>query len=724
MKISKIFGLLFFLTSFEARSENYIKTLTVDPSGFSAVSADLLTLYAGLAGTTTCAGDSTTTCNSCTDTTGAVEACNQKSIYPTLKVTISFTVTKALASAPVKLVVESASVPGQFNDIAGVTGATVVTAAGADQSFSLQTTWGNICTAMGAPLQSDCSLLPVAPATTLVTFAATKGLGVHLDGDANGFDADERSVKSVKLHIIPPGLAAALNVQSQSYCASQADTANHAGICNLSFLPGDQKVYIDQKVYQSADTTSGLDWDSVVLFPIQVSAVTEPTVFSTFTNGKVAPVIKAIVAADGSLPDSLVGGSLKNYQRYCFVYGNKNQAQNIYRFVTTSVVGGCTTPSEVVGLLNDNHCFISTAAFGSEMAPEVSVFRQFRNEFLINNYLGRKLVKSYYFLSPPLANVISRSELLKSITRTFLYPLLGFSYVALHYGILVALLTFVMSFILVLQISKVVFYNKKFFLVAVLLMGINLKAEVESLEKTIQHPGASEGLVRIRKDGSYVYDVKYEMKHQSSHLSLGQAQPPNISVSIQTTDTNGNPTGTNQFHFEDFYSGASKLIINYDYEWYPWIDKGMLGLQLGGSFMYADGHGRLVLTPVGQPNPSSVEKFSFLTLPLNFGAIYRLQWNSTQKFAPYVAGGGTYVLLAEKREDKSTIHYTGGLGFYGAGGILINLSAFNSETTFELNNEYGIGNLWFSLEYKITEVNNAAFSLSSRAVNGGVSFDF
>ena len=719
MKITKLIGLLFFLTSLSAQAENFIKTLTVDPAGFSAVSGDLLTLYAGKAGTNACSGDSTTTCNSCKDTSGPIEACNQKSIYANLKVTISFTVTKPITSAPAKLVVESASTPGQFNDIAGVTGSTVVTAAAADQSFSLQTTWGNICTAIGAPLQSDCSL---SPATAV--FAATKGLGVHLDGDANGFDADERSVKSVKLHIIPPALPAASNVRSQSYCLSQTDTVGHTGVCNISFLPGDQKVYIDKAVYLQADTTSGLDWDSVAIFSVPVTAASEPTVFANFTNGKAAPIFKALVAADGSFPDSLVGGSLQNYQRYCFIYGNKNQAQNIYRFVTTGVVGACTTPSEVVGLLNDNHCFISTAAFGSEMAPEVSIFRQFRNEFLLQHSAGRNFVKYYYRLSPPLADFISQSEILKSLTRAFLYPLLGFSYVALHYGLLVALLAFVMSFIILLQISKVVFHNKKFLVIIVLLIGFNLKAEIEPSEKTIQHPGASEGLVRIRKDGSYVYDVQYEMKHQSSHLSLGQAQPPNISVSIQTTDTNGNPTGTNQFRFEDFYSGASKLILNYDYEWYPWINKGMLGLQLGGSFMYADGHGRLVLTPVGQTNAPSVEKFSFLTLPLNFGAVYRFQWYSTQTFAPYLAGGGTYVLLAEKREDKSTIHYTGGFGFYGAGGILVNLSALNSTTAFELNNEYGIGNLWFSLEYKITEVNNAAFSLSGRAINAGVSFDF
>ena len=139
--------------------------------------------------------------------------------------------------------------------------------------------------------------------------------------------------------------------------------------------------------------------------------------------------------------------------------------------------------------------------------------------------------------------------------------------------------------------------------------------------------------------------------------------------------------------------------------------------------MYADGQGRLKISQ-GGVNPVAEEKYSFLTVPLNFGAVYRLQMTPQPWIAPYVAGGGTYVGLAEKREDKSTPNFTGGLGFYAAGGALLNLSKINTEDAFDLNSEYGIGNLWFSIEYRITEVNTDAFTFQNRYVNGGISFDF
>ena len=109
---------------------------------------------------------------------------------------------------------------------------------------------------------------------------------------------------------------------------------------------------------------------------------------------------------------------------------------------------------------------------------------------------------------------------------------------------------------------------------------------------------------------------------------------------------------------------------------------------------------------------------------MSLGAVYRLQWTARPWFAPYVAGGGTYVGLAEKREDKSTPNFAGGFGFYATGGVLVNLAKFNAETAFDLNSEYGIGNLWFSLEYKMTEVDSGEFTFINRYVNGGLSFDF
>ena len=161
--------------------------------------------------------------------------------------------------------------------------------------------------------------------------------------------------------------------------------------------PGDEKAYITSKVWSSAgaSTANGtLEWDGVVFFPVPVAngadgatTATDQAAYTNFTLNQASPIIKDI-GADGSISDSKITGSFSNYNRYCFVYANKNKAQNIYLYVTDAAAAsyGCIVPSEVVGVLDDKHCFISTAAFGSEMAQEVQIFRKFRNQFLLTNF--------------------------------------------------------------------------------------------------------------------------------------------------------------------------------------------------------------------------------------------------------------------------------------------------------------------------------------------------
>ena len=81
-----------------------------------------------------------------------------------------------------------------------------------------------------------------------------------------------------------------------------------------------------------------------------------------------------------------------------------------------------TPPSTPVNSDGGN-CFIATAAYGSYLSPDVSVLRKFRDEYLLTNYLGSKFVEYYYQTSPPVADYIRQHELLRSLTRALLTPL-------------------------------------------------------------------------------------------------------------------------------------------------------------------------------------------------------------------------------------------------------------------------------------------------------------
>jgi len=68
-------------------------------------------------------------------------------------------------------------------------------------------------------------------------------------------------------------------------------------------------------------------------------------------------------------------------------------------------------------------CFIATAAFGTPMAVEVQLLRDFRDTYLMPNRFGRAFVALYNRYSPPIAAGIRQHALLKGMVRMALRPL-------------------------------------------------------------------------------------------------------------------------------------------------------------------------------------------------------------------------------------------------------------------------------------------------------------
>ena len=77
-------------------------------------------------------------------------------------------------------------------------------------------------------------------------------------------------------------------------------------------------------------------------------------------------------------------------------------------------------------------CFIATDAYGTPVAEEIQILREFRDEYLLTNSVGQDLVEFYYRVSPPIAEFITEHPSLKLIVRAGLVPAVAMSTVAVN----------------------------------------------------------------------------------------------------------------------------------------------------------------------------------------------------------------------------------------------------------------------------------------------------
>jgi hypothetical protein len=88
------------------------------------------------------------------------------------------------------------------------------------------------------------------------------------------------------------------------------------------------------------------------------------------------------------------------------------------RLLATGWNGGAEVRFDEIGFYPLRaFCFIATAAYGTETASELDILRDFRDQVLLDNALGSRFVRTYYRVSPAVAEFIARSDLLRAIVR-------------------------------------------------------------------------------------------------------------------------------------------------------------------------------------------------------------------------------------------------------------------------------------------------------------------
>jgi hypothetical protein len=72
---------------------------------------------------------------------------------------------------------------------------------------------------------------------------------------------------------------------------------------------------------------------------------------------------------------------------------------------------------------SSDKCFVATAVYSPKEMTKVDVLRKYRDEVLIQSIVGRVFVAFYYTVSPGIARVIAKSQILKSTIRVLLEPI-------------------------------------------------------------------------------------------------------------------------------------------------------------------------------------------------------------------------------------------------------------------------------------------------------------
>lgn len=166
---------------------------------------------------------------------------------------------------------------------------------------------------------------------------------------------------------------------------------------------------------------------------------TNPIVIATLydKDGKVVAIGEALVEIGdrvSDLPPGQNGGSgivvterLQTYKaaRYSLV---ADSDQYVSEMVTLEAAGvGPSSSTDLTG--SNSGCLIATAAFGSELAPQVQALRHFRDGIALNTLAGSSFMTVfngwYYSFSPQVADFERGQPWLKDAVRASVYPLLG-----------------------------------------------------------------------------------------------------------------------------------------------------------------------------------------------------------------------------------------------------------------------------------------------------------
>lgn len=434
--------LLSFFPAFSAlgtvkiESATGVSNYTATDATSGTTTSGVFHIYGGLAGTTGGTSPSTTYDTCVLSTTQRLGSCNRAAISPDTLATINFTSTAGGYPIILPPTGQTSTTP-----ITPVYSSGFISANG---SGYITVRWSDLCQRLSTP--TSCAL------TTNDTPSGTFSVGVSATQGA--LTASESTSLQVTIATVVD-----TSGQSTTGTLSTGDT----GLNEFEVGNGDSKVVLRSLNGTGVPTGSHLTFQSVRLLWQEAADDQAGSISAAFTAITAASpnyrdlAIKTGTSGEITLTPARVTG-LTNDKVYAFKVAMVDLAGNVGYYTADSADTVCTftaqqgtschvgKPGEVVGVLsNDLNCFVATAAYGSQMAPQVEVLRNFRNRFLLVSKWGKSFVKTYYRHGPKLAKFISDNDFFRSVTRSFLWPIIAFAWLSLRTGLWPAMAMFALG---------------------------------------------------------------------------------------------------------------------------------------------------------------------------------------------------------------------------------------------------------------------------------------
>lgn len=384
----------------------------------------------------------TETCNSCDNLT-SLEVCNTDRIYDNLRLTIQFS-SDSQDGEPFIRPSDSST------DLSTVTKSGVEGKGGV---HFVTVEWREVC----IKLNTSDGITGCDGATSSFNFAESLTVGV--ESDAETID--------VKVH--DPDPTGGTDADTISYC--EDTNIKGEGICDFTAYPGDGKVFITDLGRTSGFPSVGNIKVEALRFFIQNE--NDLNDFINSPSESVEPADLLVEAkTDGSVSTtSKIIDRLENGTKYFFRVAAVDQAQNVFGFTSDGAIAQycgspisdtcrfTARPDEVFGMLTEDfNCFIATASYGSSLDSRLTVLRDFRSKVLKGLPGGQAFIDFYYKNGPYAAQWIWKKPWAKSIVRVLLWPVYGFAWISLNWGLtaaitllLVSLLTSFFAFRIAIQ---------------------------------------------------------------------------------------------------------------------------------------------------------------------------------------------------------------------------------------------------------------------------------